>query len=251
MTAHIAALYRHPVKGFTPERLDSVELRAGEFFPCDRLFAVEDGPSGFDSASPAFVPKSRFTVLARLAEVAKARTAYDEASGMLSVAADGRTPIQAKLTDEAGRLAFADWLAAFLGDAVTGPLKVVAGPGHRFTDHPEGHVSVINLESVRSLEQRIGRPVDPLRFRANVYVQGWPAWAENDAVGCTVMLGQARTEVFKPIVRCAATEVDPATGERDMPIPKVLFDDFGHVLCGIYVKVTNGGLVAEGDAAVL
>ncbi len=251
MSGQIAALYRHPVKGFTPERLGSADLQAGGFFPCDRLFAVEDGPSGFDPVAPAFVPKIRFTVLAKLAEVAKARTAYDEGSGVLSATADGRPPIQARLTDDLGRAAFADWLAGLLGEAAAGPLKVVSGPGHRFTDHPEGHVSIINLETVRDLERRVGRPVDPLRFRANLYIEGWPAWCENEAAGRSVGIGGARAEVFKPIVRCAATEVDPATGERDMEIPKALFDHFGHVHCGIYVKVTDGGRVAEGDPAVL
>jgi len=170
MSGQIAALYRYPVKGFTPERLGSADLQAGAFFPCDRLYAVEDGPSGFDPAAPAFVPKTRFTVLAKLAEVARARTAYDEASGVLSATADGRPPIQTRLTDDHGRTAFADWLAGLLGEAAVGPLKVVSGPGHRFTDHPEGHVSIINLESVRDLERSIGRPVDPLRFRANLYI---------------------------------------------------------------------------------
>jgi len=66
-----------------------------------------------------------------------------------------------------------------------------------------------------------------------------------------VSIGGARADVFKPIVRCAATEVDPATAERDMEIPRALFDHYGHVLCGIYVKVTNAGRVAEGDPAVL
>ena len=52
MDARIASLYRHPVKGFTPERLTSAMLEAGACFPCDRLYAVEDGPSGFDPAAP-------------------------------------------------------------------------------------------------------------------------------------------------------------------------------------------------------
>ena len=251
MPGRIAALYRHPVKGFTPERLAEAELEAGAFFPCDRLYAVEDGPSGFDPAAPSFVSKSKFTVLARIAEVAGARTAYDDGSGVLSVEAAGRPPLAARLTDAGGRRAFADWLAAFLGEAAAGPLQVVCAPGHRFTDHPEGHVSVINLESVRDLERRIGRPVDPLRFRANLYVEGWPAWSENQAVGARVTLGAAVAEVFKPIVRCAATEVDPATAARDLEIPKALFDLYGHVLCGVYVSVTTGGRVAEGDEARL
>ena len=78
MTGHIAALYRHPVKGFTPERLDQAQLTVGGPFPCDRLYAVENGPSGFDPAAPAYIPKQKFTVLMSIAEVAKARTRYDE-----------------------------------------------------------------------------------------------------------------------------------------------------------------------------
>src|SRR5579862_7953334 len=191
VNGRVAALYRHPVKGFTPERLAGVTLEPGAFFPCDRIYAVEDGPSGFDPAAPAFVPKISFTVLARQAEVARARTAYDEASGVLRVEADGLEPIEARLVDEEGRRAFAAWLARLLGPAAEGPLKVVSAPGHRFTDHPEGHVSIINLESVRDLERRTGWRIDPLRFRANLYVDGWPAWVENEAVGGAVQLGSA------------------------------------------------------------
>ena len=248
---HVAALYRYPVKGFTPERLGQVDLRAGAFFPCDRLYAVEDGPSGFDPAAPVFIPKSKFTVLMRLAEVAKARTAYDEAAGVLTAHADGRPALRANLDEAAGRDAFAAWLADLLGDAVQGPLKVVSGAGHRFTDHPEGYISIINLNSVRDLEQRTGWRIDPLRFRANLYVEGWPAWVENEMVGSSVQLGTAQASVFKSITRCAATEVDPATAERDLPIPKALFEHYGHVFCGIYLSVTQAGAVTEGGAATL
>lgn len=250
MTGSIAALYRHPVKGFTPERLDGAELVAGATFPCDRIYVVENGPSGFDPAAPVFIPKRKFAVLAQIAAVAKATTAYDEASGVLKATAKGQPPIAARLTDEAGRAAFADWLSDLLGDEAQGPLKVIAAPGaHRFMDHPQGHVSIINLASVRDLEARMGVTLDPLRFRANVYVDGWPAWAENDWEGRELMLGWARARVFKPIVRCAATEVDPATAERDLETVKALFDNYGHMNCGIYVHVTDSGRIAPGDAA--
>src|SRR4051812_3976960 len=82
MQARIVSLYRHPVKGFTPERLAGAELIAGQCFPCDRLYAVEDGPSGFDPAAPDHVSKMKFTVLAKIPAVAKALTAYDEATGV-------------------------------------------------------------------------------------------------------------------------------------------------------------------------
>ena len=251
MTGRIHSLWRHPVKGFTPERLAEATLSAGGFFPCDRIYAVEDGPSGFDPAAPAWITKQKFTVLAKIAEVARARTVYDEASGVLSVSAEGREPLRAPLTEGEGREAFAAWLAAFLGEEASGPLKVVQAPGHRFTDHPRGEISIVNLASVRDLEDRIERPIDPLRFRANIYVDGWPAWIENDAKGGEVRLGPVVARVFSPIVRCAATHVDPTTGERDLELVEILHANYGHMFCGIYVSILEGGTIAEGDAAAI
>jgi hypothetical protein len=249
MDARIAALFRHPLKGFTPEGVAEATLVAGGAFPADRLYAVEDGPSGFDPAAPAWVSKQRFTVLAKIAEVARARTQFDADGRRLTATADGRPPFAGDLTTPDGRAAFATWLADLLGEAASGPLKVLDAPGHRFLDHPLGHVSIINLASVRDLETRIGRPVDPLRFRGNLLVDGWPAWAENDWEGRTVWLGPVRTKVFKPIVRCAAPGVDPATAVRDLDIPAELHRLYGHLLCGIYVHVETDGVVRAGDVA--
>ncbi len=252
MLAQLAALYRHPVKGFTPERLDQVQLAAGACFPCDRLYAVEDGPSGFDPAAPAHIAKMKFTVLAKIPRVAKARTAYDEASGVLTARAEGAADFAGDLRGAAGRRGFETWLADLLGDEALGPLRVIEGPGaHRFMDSRSGYVSMVNLASVRDLAARLGRPVDPLRFRANLYVEGWPAWVENDWTGRTMRVGKARAQVLKPIVRCAATHVDPATAERDIEVVKALFDHYGHMHCGVYLNVDAGGPVREGDGAAL
>jgi len=250
MTASIAALFRYPIKGFAPERRYDAMLRVGETFPGDRLFAVEDGPSGFDPDAPGFIPKQRFTVLAKLADVARARTRVDE-QGRLHAEAEGQPAFDGDLALEADRARFCAWLQGLLGDQTSGPLRLLDGQGHRFLDHPLGHVSVINLASVRDLENRLGRPIDPMRFRANVYVEGWPPWCELGWTDRALALGEAATRVFKPIVRCAATGVDPQTAVRDIDLPAELFRLYGHVHMGVYVQVTVGGRLAEGDAAVL
>jgi len=252
MEARIDALYRHPIKGFTPERLDSADLVAGACFPCDRLYAVEDGPSGFDPAAPGHISKMKFTVLAKIPAVARARTAYDEATGVFRARAAGRPDFAGDLRSAEGRAGLEAWLTGLLGADLSGPLRLIEGPGaHRFMDSRSGYVSVINLASVRDLEARLGVPVDPLRFRANLYVEGWPAWVENDWTGRTLKLGRATAEVLKPIVRCAATHVDPVTAERDIDVVKALFDAYGHMNCGIYLNVTQGGQVREEDVVSL
>ena len=252
MTGHVAALYRHPVKGFTPEPLTQAELTAGGPFPCDRLYVVENGPSGFDPAAPAYIPKQKFAVLMAIADVARARTRYDEATGVLYAAAEGHGEISVDLRGEPGRAQFAEWLAAIVGDEARGELNVLQAPETwRFMDHPLGAVSILNLASVRDLSERMGMELDPLRFRANIYVEGWPAWVENGWEGRELMVGWAQAKVFKPIVRCAATHVNPTTAERDADVVKALFDNYGHMLCGIYVHVTASGRVGLGDACTM
>ena len=253
MAGVIHSLYRYPVKGFSPEVLTSANLVAGGYFPCDRLYAIENGSSGFDPAAPTFVSKNRFTVLARIPKVAQARTVYDEASGVISVTAEDHPSFSGDLRGEEGRTAFAAWLTRFLdSDDLDGPLKVLTAPPHRFTDDIKGFVSMVNLESVRDLETRLGRAVDPLRFRANLYVDGWPAWSELELQpGAPVKIGGAATTVHKPITRCIATHVDPQTGERDIDLVPALRELYGHLYCGVYLNVAAEGSVETGDAAVI
>jgi uncharacterized protein YcbX len=245
----LRGLYRHPVKGFSPEPLQAVALAPAEGFPLDRVWAVENGPCGFDQRAPAFVPKQKFTVLASLPRVAAAQTRYDEADGVLHASAEGLAPFAGRLAEAAGREAFAAWLGELLGPEAPGPLQVLqAPPSHRFTDHPQGQVSLINLASVRDLAERMGVEIDPLRFRANLYVEGWPAWVENDWTGESLRLGGVAARMLKPIVRCAATHVNLKTARRDLEITKALFDSYGHMHCGIYLQVTAQGRLAVGDA---
>lgn len=251
MTATITDLLRYPIKGFTPECIVEAELSPGAGFPCDRLFAVEDGPSGFDPEAPGFIPKQRFTVLAKIARVAKVRTVYDALAGQLRADAPHAPPFHAPIASEAGRTSFAAWLTDVLGEEARGPLRMIDGRGHRFFDDPRGHVSILNLASVSDLAAAIGRPIDPARFRANIHVKDWPAWIENGWTGRRVRLGTAEADVVGPITRCAATMVDPAAGERDIDIPAALHGRYGHILCGVYVQITSAGAVRTGDAATL
>ena len=62
---HVGALYRYPVKGLTPEPLQSVVLSPGETLPYDRAWAIENGPGRFDQAQPRHLPKITFLMLMR------------------------------------------------------------------------------------------------------------------------------------------------------------------------------------------
>lgn len=247
MTARIATLYQYPIKGFSPQPVESAPLKRGSAFPGNRLFAVENGPSGFDPADPGFISKSKYAVLAQIPEVARARTVYDVAADRLDAEAPGVAPLSTDLKSATGKTTFADWLTVLLGDAARGPLRVVEGPGWRFLDDPLGHVSMINLASVRDLATRMGRDLDPLRFRANLYVEGLEPWVELDWAGKELKVGAAPARAFGPIVRCAATNVDPITAVRDADVPAALHQHFGHMYCGVYLHILWQGAVSVGD----
>jgi hypothetical protein len=251
-TARIEAIYRYPVKGLSPQALPQTTLSPGATLAADRLYAIENGPTGFDPAAPSYFPKNRFLMLMKNERLAALRTDYDEASHTLSIVQDGREVARGDLRTKEGRLAIEAFFRRFMPAELNGPPKVLsgetpAGP-HSFSDVAKKVVSIINLGSVAAVETAAGHPVDPLRFRANVYVSGWPAWHEFDLLNAEIAIGKARLKVVKRIVRCAATNVDPATGIRDLTIPKTLLQSFGHADCGIYAEVLTGGDIAIGDA---
>jgi uncharacterized protein YcbX len=86
-----------------------------------------------------------------------------------------------------------------------------------------------------------------LRFRANLYVEGWPAWREFELLDQVLAIGNVRLKVVKRITRCAAINVDPETAARDLEIPQALIRRLGHNECGIYAEVIAGGAIKVGD----
>jgi uncharacterized protein len=246
--AKIHAIYRYPVKGLSPEPLARTTLSVQDTLPADRLYAIENGPSGFDPAAPRHQPKQRYLMLMRNERLAQLRTRFDDSSHTLAVEAQGREVARGDLRTPAGRAVIERFFAVFCADELRGAPKVLHAPGFSFSDVARKVVSIINLASVAAVANVIGRPVHPLRFRANVYVTGWPAWHEFDLVGHEIALGaSARLKITKPIVRCAATNVDSDTGMRDLSIPDTLLRSFGHADCGVYAEVVEAGDIVRAD----
>ena len=228
--------------------MSAVKLEAGGYFPHDREYAVEVGPSGFDPENPKHIPKQRFTVLARFPALARVKTRLDDATGVFHVGDAHGFGVETNLATPRGRDTLERFLQAFLGEDAPGALRVLESPrGYRFMDHPNGYISVMNLASVRSVAQAIGQEIDPLRFRANVYIDGLKPWAEDDwIVGQKIQLGSAELAMFKPIVRCLATHVNLDTGERDIEMVAKLREYFGRDTLGNYFSITRSGGVTLG-----
>jgi GntR family transcriptional regulator / MocR family aminotransferase len=96
-----------------------------------------------------------------------------------------------------------------------------------------------------------GVTIDPLRFRANIYIDSAKPWEEFDWIGRDIRIGGTTFVVDRKNGRCGATNVNPTTGDRDLDIPSSLRLAFGHKNLGVYLVVREGGVISAGDRLAL
>jgi uncharacterized protein YcbX len=244
----VCSLYRYPVKGLSGEPLSAVALDVGSTFPMDRAYALENGPSGFDPIAPTWQPKVKFLCLMRNARLASFSTRYSDDTQELTVVQGEKILAKENLATESGRHKIEKFFENFMAEEKRGPIRVLKAPNHSFSDVAKKVVSLINLSTLADLEDRLGQPIHFLRFRANIYIDGFPAWSEFDLVGKTVQIGSTGLRIVKRIERCAAIDVNPETALRDLDIPEILCRLRDNADLGVYTEVITEGRIAEGDA---
>jgi uncharacterized protein YcbX len=243
----IVSLVHYPVKGMSGIPMPRVSLKAGQGIPLDRIYAIENGGRKFDSQNPKWLPKTSFLQLMQHERLARLRLNFDEAGHLLTLFRDGQQVARGALETKLGRQLVEQFLAAYMKAELRGPPRIVHAPGHSFTDIAEKAVHLVNLESVRELSRMAGIELDPLRFRANIYFEGLPAWGERQWSGKTIACGDAKLKVFAETGRCEATSVDPQTAQRGLSLPALLLRSWGHSNFGFYARVLSDGEAAAGD----
>lgn len=250
MTLKLTHIYRYPVKGLSPELLTTASLTPGEGLEHDRRFAIAHATTAFDPAAPQWLSKTHFLMLMRNAGLARLDARFDAETGVLTLNQDDSEVARGDLTTVQGRGDIESFFATTIGDETEGTPRILEAPGHMFSDTPPQVVSIISLASLRDLENALGTPVDHRRFRANLYFDGTLGagpWQELEWVDKEIAIGEARLRVIARTDRCAATNVNPDTAERDLNIPKSLMKEFGHVDMGVYAEVLEGGVIHSGD----
>ena len=231
------------MKGLSPEPLTADRrLSVRQTMPCDRMYAIENGPSGFDPAEPGYLPKQRFLMLMRNARLAELRTAFDEASHTLTIRSENREAARGDLRTPEGRAAIERFFAEFCADELRGPPKVLHAAGHSFSDVARKVVSIINLASVAALENAAGAPVHPLRFRGNLHVDGWPAWHEFDLLNAEIAIGPTRAAEGRQAHRALRRDRGGSRHRHPRSAdPAHADEDFRPTDCGVYAEVIEGG----------
>ncbi|MFA7430791.1 MAG: MOSC N-terminal beta barrel domain-containing protein [Rhodospirillaceae bacterium] len=250
MNITVAALYRYPVKGLSPEALDSVALEAGAGVPGDRRFAIMHGSRGFDALRPSWLPGSAFITLNTHPRLAELTTRWIAVANTLTVERKNRQVARGDLTSAVGRAVLEEFFAAFLKEKGLSP-RIIDGNAIAFDDQREPLVSIISQASVHDVERVAGRPLDLRRFRANVVIDGLAPWQEAGWVGQDIRIGDVRLQVVEEIARCGdnapALNVNPDTGQADIALPRLLTGGLGRETFGIRARVVAGGVITVGS----
>lgn len=221
----LSALYRYPLKSGRGESLQQVALdRLG--LEGDRRWMLVDEPSG------------RFLTQRAVPQMSQLGALWN-AEGGLTLSAPGFPSLEVPLPDaeaplrgvtiwrdtlrvpDAGDAAHA-WLSDFIGK----PTRLVQIPLERARTTQAGYgkdddqvafadgfpLLLIGESSLQDLSSRVGRPLEMLRFRPNLVIEGSPAFAEDGWK--RIRIGDIEFRVVKPCSRCILTTIDPQTGER-------------------------------------
>jgi len=245
----VSKIYHYPIKGLSAQPLSRIALEIDKPFHQDRIFALVRPGAPIDRNEPRWAKKGLFVMLMLEENLARVNTHLDLDSFLLTVKQGNQHIMSVQLAAEMDRTKLENFLWQLLPTLPAPPTLVRSNGGH-FMDKPDNVISLINLATVRSLEERWGVKIDPLRFRANIYIDGAEPWEEFNWVGSEIRIGDTVFAVDRKNGRCGATNVNPITGRRDLDIPSSLRAAFGHKNLGVYLIVRDGGEIAIGDGVL-
>lgn len=258
----VVALYRYPVKGFTPERCTSLTVGAEGRVAGDRVLAFRFASSPAPDA--AWTRKHECVVLVNTPGLARLSVRYDHEARRLAMHLD-RTLLVEDGLEEDGRRRLADTLAAWVqtqpenplaGHPERLPLRLVGdGVTPRYHDNEGGHATLHSRASLDAVAEAAGDPaLDEVRFRSNIVIDGAEAWAEQDWMGRRVRIGDVEFEGVRRKTRCLATHANPATGARDLPLTQILMKSFRQKEPTFAIGMVTtgaGGVIRVGDPVTI
>ncbi len=178
-------------------------------------------------------------MLMRDERLATLKTRFDDETHTLTIYRDGKQVARGQLSTPLGRKMIEQFLRPICRRSCAGRPRSSARRATRFSDVADNACTSSTLPRCASSSGPSADPLNPLRFRPNVIIDGLEPWEEFGWLGSNIAIGYGRLEVFKRTQRCAATDVDPDSGKRETAIPAVLQRTWGHADFGVYARVVR------------
>ena len=254
---HVVALYRYPVKSFTPEECKTLTVLDEGRIAGDRVLGIRFADT--EAADDAWSRKTGMLALVNTPGLARLHLRFEETTFRLRISLETTALVDGVLNPE-GRKRIADGLADYVlkldenplsGHPERLPLRVIGdGLAPRYHDDEVGRVTLHGRGSLQALAVALGTEVSELRFRSNIAIDGLAAWEEQSWVGRQIRIGAVEFDVVKPKTRCLATHANPNTGQRDLPILTTLTQKIGqeNPTFAVAMRPTRaGGQIHVGD----
>jgi uncharacterized protein YcbX len=251
-------LFRYPVKGFTREECDSLEVLPGGRIAGDRVLGLRfnDSPAPDD----AWGTKLECVALINTPGLTRLQLTYDPKTLRLRVRLGDETLVDDVL-DASGRRRFASAIEQYVLDLAESPLSAhpqrlplrVIGDGvtARYQDREPGYVTLHGRGSVAALATAVGESPEltEKRVRSNVAVDGLDAWEEQRWIGRSLRIGGVEFKAVNPVTRCLATHAHPVTGQRGVQIMQTLLKLYAaeRPTFAIMMTAERGGRISVGD----
>jgi len=259
----VVALYRYPVKGFTPESCETLTVLESDRIAGDRALGFRFADSGLPE--DAWSRKYGFAVLANAPGLSRLDTRFDPKTRRLRIALDGEVLAERVIDGDEGRKALAAAVEAYVLAQPENPLAdhperrplelIGDGVTPRYSDSQAGQITLHSRESLARVEAALKYPgLEESRFRSNIAIEGVEPWAEQDWLGRTIRIGSVELSVARPKTRCLATHANPQTGERDLQVMQTLVRSFQQQEPTFAVALTTvgrGGEIRVGDDVTL
>jgi uncharacterized protein YcbX len=250
---------RFPIKGLSGENINKILLEENQVLPGDREFAFAKSHVLFDEKNPVYLRKTNFLALVQDDKLAELKTTFDHKLKRLIIKIKEETVLDEIMDNDMNRHKVEIFFQKHLDLGEINKPMLVQGTKsennkdfkHSFSDLPDRVISIINMNTIYDLEKKIGKKIDPSRFRANLLIDDIDPWKEFDWVGKKIKIGETVLEVFKRTQRCAATNVNPETALRDINIPHEIKNHFGHLDLGVYAKVKKTGIISVNDELII
>lgn len=242
----ISQLYRHPIKAHGYESIASTMLEVEKTFPLDRAWAVVHEASKIDRETSKWEHCANFSRGAKAPKLMAIKSTYVEDTGLITLTHPEKEPITFNPDDDDNSI-FLSWVQSLmpLNRAQSVFITKRQNRGKTDTDFPS--ISINSRTSLDEFSQVSGTDPSPLRWRGNIWVEGFKPWEEFNWVGKSLHIGDAVIKIIKPIDRCRSTVVNPETGETDIDTLKVLKKNWGHSHFGVYGIVSHAGEIKIGD----
>lgn len=259
----VQQIFKYPIKGLTPHPTQGVILKTGHGIIGDRAFALMYAENCTQPAETIpWMSKGNFAMQNDWPGLAALQCDYDNQTGNLTIKHQDVLLLQSETHSQAGRnliSAFFTGYLASLNPTETArhpqktPLYLVGNSNGetRYPDREPVHISLVSQATLDSISEAVNYPADVRRFRPNFVIQGVSAWEEFNWIGKKIQLGNATIAITARIGRCVNIEVNPQTGQRDIPLFSLLPQKFGHAQTGVLATVISDGSVSVGDFITL